>query len=65
MKVNIYVEKEDKNYALDASSLKDIIDKLNINLQTVIITRNEELITESYYIKDGDTIKFLSVISGG
>ena len=38
---------------------------MKVNLEEVIIIKNDELVTEESEIKDKDQIKFLSVISGG
>ena len=65
MKVDIYIDREDRKETVEASSIKDIANKLNINLEEFIIVRDNELITENTKLKDKDKIKFLSVISGG
>jgi len=65
MKVNVFLERENKNQEVDVNSIPEIFEKLKINPQTVIITRNNELITEDESLNDKDEIKFLSVISGG
>jgi len=42
-----------------------LLDKLKINPVTVIVSRENELITEEERLKDKDKIRILSVISGG
>ena len=39
--------------------------KLKINSVTVIVSRNNELISENEELKDNDEIRILPVISGG
>ncbi len=65
MKITIIDEKNDVKKQLEISSIKEAAEKLNINLEEVIITRNNELVTEDSKLKDKDELKFLSVISGG
>jgi sulfur carrier protein len=46
-------------------TLLDALKKSNIVPESVIATRNGELITEDEILKDGDVIKLIAVISGG
>jgi sulfur carrier protein len=42
-----------------------LLSKLKINPETVIVVKNDELITEDDSLLDKDKIKLVSVISGG
>lgn len=56
----------DKTYEVKAgSTLLSALKKLEILPESVICTRDGELITEDTIIKDGEIIKLVSVISGG
>lgn len=46
-------------------ALLDALKKCNIVPESVIATRNGELITEDEILKDGEVIKLVAVISGG
>jgi sulfur carrier protein len=46
-------------------ALLDALKKCNIVPESVIATRNGELMTEDELLKDGDVIKLIAVISGG
>ncbi|MBM4426221.1 MAG: MoaD/ThiS family protein [Chloroflexi bacterium] len=46
-------------------SLLDALKKSNIVPESVIATRDGELITDDEILKDGDVIKLIAVISGG
>ena len=66
--VSIFIDRENKNSRLELennSIVSDLLNKLNINPVTVIVSRNNELILEDEKLKDNDEIKILSVISGG
>ncbi len=68
MQINIFIEKENKSRKIELnedSIAKNLLKKLNINPETVIISRNNELILENEKLKNNDKIKILSVISGG
>ena len=61
----IHLERENKVVKVKKLVVKDILKELNINATTVIITKNNELITEDAKLSDKDKIKILPVISGG
>ncbi|MCF6278125.1 MAG: MoaD/ThiS family protein [Anaerolineales bacterium] len=55
-----------KKYQVKArSTLHAAIKKLEILPESVICTRDGELITEDAMLKSGEVIKLVSVISGG
>ncbi len=66
--VTVFIDRENKNknFQLENNMLvSDLLQKLNINPVTVIISINNELMLEDEELKDNDEIKILSVISGG
>lgn len=65
MKITVYLESEEKTKVVNASTVREILEKLKINLTTIIIVRDDEVITEDTKLKANDKIKLLSVISGG
>lgn len=55
-----------KEYEVKAGmTLLDALKKSNIVPESVIATRDGELITEDEILKDGEVIKLIAVISGG
>ncbi|MDP1545248.1 MAG: MoaD/ThiS family protein [Anaerolineales bacterium] len=55
-----------KEYEVKAGmSLLDALKKSNIVPESVIATRDGELITEDEILRNGDVIKLIAVISGG
>ena len=64
-KLKVFIERENKNIEVEARDVKELMKKLNLNPETVLISRNNELITDDIDLEDNDEIKFLSVISGG
>ena len=65
MKIKVYVDKGKKVENINVETIPEIFKKLNLSTDSFIIIRNNELITEDASLKDGDSIKLLSVVSGG
>ena len=66
MKYTTTIILRDKKYEVKAgSTLLSALKKLEILPESVICVRGGELITEDSILKDGETIKLVSVISGG
>lgn len=64
--VEVKVIYRDKEWNLkNATTVKDVLKKLNINTQTVLITVEGELVTEDHQLKDGDVVTLIDVVSGG
>ena len=63
--MEVYIEKEDCIKNVEGKNIKEILDKLKINPATVMIVKNDCLVSEDSEITKGDKIKLLSVISGG
>jgi len=56
----------DKEYEVRAGmTLLDALKKTNIVPESVIATRNGEMIVEDEILKDKDVIKLIAVMSGG
>ena len=48
-----------------SGSVKELLTHLKINPETVLVTRQNEVLLESEAVEDSDTITILSVVSGG
>lgn len=57
--------KENATKEIEASNLKEIYKKLNLNPTIFIASRDNELIIPSTLLKPSDKIKLIPVISGG
>lgn len=56
----------DKEYEVKAGmTLLDALKKSNIVPESVIATRNGEMITDDEVLRSGDVVKLIAVISGG
>ena len=66
--MELYIEKDDitKNIQIDKETpIKDILNKEDIPLETVIIVKNEKICLEDEVVTNQDKLKVLSVVSGG
>jgi sulfur carrier protein ThiS len=56
----------DKEYQVKAGiTVRRALEVIGVSRESVLITREGTLITEDEFLKEGDTIKLVSVISGG
>ena len=65
MKIHVFIERTNQRKKISVESLQEIFKKLNVDQNTVLVTRNSELLNGDETVYDGDEIKLLSVISGG
>jgi sulfur carrier protein len=63
--VNVYIEKENKTVNLKIKNAREAIKLLNLNPETILIVKNNELILDNEILNENDELKLLSVISGG
>jgi|Deesub1362A_J573_1020465.scaffolds.fasta_scaffold08375_3 sulfur carrier protein len=45
--------------------VREVLKELNLNPETVLVIREDELLTEDAQLYDSDEIKIVNVISGG
>ena len=64
--MKVYIEREKSEQELFfKGKVIDLLHKLGINPDDVLVVRKGELITEDEILNDDDEVKLLSVISGG
>ena len=63
--VKVFIERENIVKKMNAENIEDMLRKLKINPEVVLIAKNNELVTRKAKLKEYDEIKLLSVISGG
>ncbi len=63
--MKVFLERENKYVDMQASTVKVLLEKLQLNPTMVLVARNQELVTEDAVLKENDMVKILSVISGG
>ena len=67
MNIEVDFEKERTSKTIDfsGSTVGDLLKQLEINPETVLVTKNNEVITEDETLNEKDKVEILSVISGG
>ena len=67
MNLTICNEKNRTTITVDfkESTVNELLTYLNINSETVLVVRNNEVLTEDEVLNDKDTLEILSVVSGG
>src|SRR3989338_5056621 len=68
MQVTVFFDRENREKTIEISknsSVKDLLADMKINPVTVIVSRDNSIITEDEKVNDKDKIRLFSVISGG
>ena len=63
--MKVYYDREDTSFDVQANTVKEMLKEMNILKNSVIVVVNKEVVTEDYSFKKGDTVRLLSVVSGG
>lgn len=64
--MEVYIDKQNRNISIRFNgTVENLLKKLEQNKETVVVVRNGTLVTEKDKVKDTDSIKILSVVSGG
>ncbi|MEW6095753.1 MAG: MoaD/ThiS family protein [bacterium] len=66
MKIKVIHESKIKKVKIDSKmSVAKLAKKLDVILPNYIVKLNNKIVPEDEMVKDGDTIEFFKVISGG
>ena len=64
--MEIFDERKQATLKIDFSgNLAELLNQLEINPITIIVTRNNEVLTNDEILNNNDRIEILSVVSGG
>lgn len=64
--MKLFIEKENKSKNMKfEGTVKDLLSRLKIIPENVVVAVNAEIVTPDTKIKEDDEVKILSVISGG
>ncbi|MBS3165810.1 MoaD/ThiS family protein [Candidatus Woesearchaeota archaeon] len=63
--VKVFIERENRNVNIKALSVIELLKKLRINKEVVLVVKNGVLVTEEEKLNEKDKIELISVISGG
>jgi sulfur carrier protein ThiS len=67
MNITVEFERENttKTVEFTGTTVKEFLSQLNVNEQTVLVVRNNQVITSDISLQEKDFLRLLSVISGG
>ncbi len=64
--MELFIERTGEKKTLSFNgTAENLLKEVGINSEEVIITRNNEIITLDQEVREGDSVRVLSVISGG
>ena len=68
MKISVFYDREKKEKIIELANdslVSGLLEKMKINPVTVIVSRDNNIITEDEKLEDKDKVRIISVISGG
>lgn len=66
MEVTVIVGEDEKKMNVDGGkTVKDILQMMEIPVETVVVKKNQAIIIEEEPVEDGDVIEVIKVIYGG
>ena len=67
MELTIVNEREHtrQTISLPGATVQKLLQHLHLNPETVLVVRNQEVLTETASLQENDTVEILSVVSGG
>ncbi len=66
MKIKVIIGEENLNQEIpEGCTVQDLLKKMEIPSETVVVKKNEFIIIEEELIQEGDTIEIIKVIYGG
>ncbi len=67
MEIALHLEKtaETKTLNFSGKTVQELLTQLKLNPETVLVVRNNEVLTSDISLRNKDTLQILSVISGG
>ena len=64
--MKIFIERSNQETEIRfEGTIRELLKHIHINPETVLVSRNDELLTDHDVVSSDDTIKILSVVSGG
>ncbi len=66
MRVKVALEgKKSEVEVANGSTVNELLEKLGINRETVLVRRNKEICTEEEKLKPDDTVEIIRAVTGG
>lgn len=66
MEVKVIIGEDEKQLNIeDGKTIKNLLQMMEIPVETVVVKKNHSIIMEEEIVEDGDTIEVIKVIYGG
>jgi len=66
MKINVKVgNSEDTVTISEEKTIKDLLESMEIAVETVVVKKNDYIVIDEEVLEDGDSIEIIQVIYGG
>lgn len=65
MNITFIMGEEEKKMEIKGGNIKDLLQEMEIPLETVVVKKNQQIVIEEESLEDGDTIEVIRVIYGG
>lgn len=67
MNITVFNEKTNEKLKVDfiGTTVAELLKQVQVNKETVLVARNNEILTDDVILQNDDLITLLSVISGG
>ena len=65
IQINSELTRTSLQHTLKGTTVLHLLEELNVNPETVLVVKNDEVLTNDNGLQDNDKITFLSVVSGG
>ncbi|HMK54949.1 MAG TPA: MoaD/ThiS family protein [Methanobacteriaceae archaeon] len=65
MNITFIMGEEEQTIKIDGGTIKELLQTMEIPLETVVVKKNQQIVIEEEILEDGDTIEVIRVIYGG
>ncbi|MCK5040384.1 MAG: MoaD/ThiS family protein [Candidatus Aenigmarchaeota archaeon] len=65
MKIILLAEQKKTKISFCGKTIEDLLKSQEINIETVLIKKNDEFVTEDEKLKEEDVVELISVVSKG
>jgi len=65
MDITFIMGEEERKMEIKGGTIKDLLQEMEIPLETVVVKKNQQIVIEEESLEDGDTIEVIRVIYGG
>lgn len=61
----IFENKKEEKELENGKTVKDILDELEVSIESSIVKKNNDIVSENSPLNDGDEVKIIQIVYGG